>query len=232
VAEGGTKVVVAPRERPSQAEPSRAKAHTVYAHGTDVLKPAWDIQGQLWLVDRTASGAALSVVHSTSARSVDAPGITGKNVKAFVVSRDGTRLVAVLGDRTGDHLVIARILRDSSGRVRRIADSKPLPVDGGANAPIRDLAWNTPGSVAVLVEPARGTAQVLIAKVDGSSVVGDAASDAELFHANTARIVTSPAPGAPLYVDTGAHQLYQLAATGRWTGTSIKPGIVSPTFVG
>ncbi len=44
--------------------------------------------------------------------------------------------------------------------------------------------------------------------------------------------MTSPTVGAPLYIGTRGRQLFSLAATGRWTGTSIAPGLRAPTFVG
>ena len=60
---------------------------------------------------------------------------------------------------------------------------------------IRDIAWRTPGSVAVLAGPTEGTSQVLIVKVDGSSTPEDLTTDAELFRDQAVRLVTSPATG-------------------------------------
>lgn len=230
VTRNGGNVLVAGLSSGAGADsPGRSRA--VYTEGTDLLEPAWDIYDRIWVVDRTSGGARLSVVARGTARTLEAPGITGRDVTAFRVSRDGTRLVAVVHDRSGDRVVVARILRDGSGDVRRVDGATPLPLGAPAHQ-IRDLAWNAPASVAVLVAPSPGTSQVVVAKVDGSSVLGDTATNVEPLRADAVRIVTAPSPGEALYVSTRSGQLYELASNGRWTGTSIKAGLLSLTFVG
>jgi hypothetical protein len=131
-----------------------------------------------------------------------------------------------------DSLVLARVQRDEKGRVRRAGPAVPLPLVGAGTASIRDLAWRTPGSLAVLAGPSAGTSQLLVVKVDGSSTPEELSTNAELFRGGALRLVTSPAVGAPLYIGTASGQLFSLATTGRWTGTSIRPGLGVPTFVG
>ncbi|HET6627752.1 MAG TPA: LpqB family beta-propeller domain-containing protein [Nocardioidaceae bacterium] len=232
VSADGTTVLTAPRSRDVGEVPTSASAHVMYSGGTDVLKPAWDLYGQLWLVDRTSSGAVLSVVRKGNVETLSVPGITGEDITAFVVSRDGTRLVAAVNDKSSDRLVISRIMRTDQGAVRRLTRATDLPVGAIQVDEIRDLAWRSPGSVALLAGPMPGLSQVIVVLIDGSSALGDVASNAELFRDEALHIVTSPVPGASLYVGTRNGQLFQLAANGRWTGTSIKGGLVSPTFVG
>jgi hypothetical protein len=228
----GTTVMVAPRARQTGEVPSSENVDVIYDGGEDLLKPAWDLYGQVWLMDRTAAGAELSVVRDGTVTRLDVPGITGRKVKAFVVSRDGTRLVAVIDGPQFDRLRTTRIMRNDEGDVRRLAASVELPVGAIQVNEIRDIAWRTPGSVALLTGPVPGLSQVIVTLIDGSSALGDVASNAELFRNEARRIVTSPAPGSSLYVGTKNGQLFQLAANGRWTGTSIKGGLRSPTFVG
>ena len=232
VSEDGTRVVVAPRARDVGEEPTAEAADVIYSDGTDLLKPAWDLHGQAWVVDRTSSGAVLSVVRRGAVSAFDVPGITGEDVTAFVVSRDGTRLVAVIDGKSSDRLVATRILRTDDGRVRRIAPATRLPVGAIEVNEIRDLAWRTPGSLALLAGPMPGLSQVIVALIDGSSALGDVATNAEIFRDEAQQIVTAPSAGSSLYVGTTNGQLFQLAANGRWTGTSIKGGLRSPTFVG
>jgi Lipoprotein LpqB beta-propeller domain/Sporulation and spore germination len=232
VADQGRTVLVATRSAPPKGRPSKSDATTVYSGGTHVLQPAWDLYGQLWLVDRTEAGAVLVVVRNGFATAVEAPGISGADVRAFVLSRDGTRLVAEVHGPHQDRLVIARVQREHSGRVRRVSGARSLPFDGLTIPEIRDLAWRTPGSVAVLAAPTPGTSQVLVIKVDGSSALGDTATDPELFREHAVSLVTSPSPGAPLDVGLVSGRLFELAGNGRWVATSIKPGLRSPTFVG
>jgi hypothetical protein len=186
----------------------------------------------MWVVDRTRRGALVSVAHAGAPSTVRAPGLTGEDVVRFVLSRDGTRLVSQLRSDGRDSLVVSRVERDAKGRVRGLLPAVPLPLTGAGTPRIRDLAWRTPGSVAVLAGPTTGTSQVLIVKVDGSSTPEDLTTDAELFRDQAARLVTSPATGTPLYIRTRTGQMFSLAASGRWTGTSIEPGLVAPTFAG
>jgi Lipoprotein LpqB beta-propeller domain/Sporulation and spore germination len=231
VADDSRKVLVAPRGAPPEGSPSKSAPAVVYSGGTDVLQPAWDIYGQLWLIDQTEAGAVLAVVRNGVANAVQAPGITGKDVRAFVLSRDGTRLVAEEQRRHGDRLVVARIQRAHSGRVHRVNIARRLPF-GGPKHDIRALAWRTPGSVAVLAGPTLGTSQVVVIKVDGSSALDDTTTDPEMFRDQAINLVTSPATGAPLYIGMVSGRLFELAANGRWVGTGIKAGLGSPTFVG
>jgi hypothetical protein len=232
VTDAGTTVLVAPRSRDTGEVPTAASAEVAYAGGTDLLKPSWDLYGQVWLVDRTAEGAVLSVVRDGEPTVLDAPGISGEDVTAFVLSRDGTRLVAVIDGKRSDRLVLSRVMRADDGTVRRMTPAENLPVGAIEVDEIRDLAWRTPGSVVLLTGPMPGLSQVIVTLIDGSSALGDVATNAEIFRDEAERIVTSPSSGTALYVGTTNGQLFELAANGRWTGTSIEGGLVSPTFVG
>ena len=228
----GTTVTVAPRGRESGEVPSPAAAGVIYEGGTDVLRPSWDLYGQVWLVDNTRRGAVLSVVRDGTTTTITAPGISGRPVKAFELSRDGTRLVAVVSTAEGDRLVLSRVMRGENGSVRRVAPASLLPVGAFELDEIRDLDWRTPETVALLSGPNTGLSQVIITRIDGSSALGDVASNPEIFRSEAHRIVTSPAEGAPLFVGTNRGQLFELASDGRWTGTGIQTGLLSPTFVG
>ena len=66
--------------------------------GTDLTRPTWDASGRLWLLDRGPDGARLLVSDDRSTvREVEVPGVTGTNARRILVSRDGTRLVALVG---------------------------------------------------------------------------------------------------------------------------------------
>ena len=231
VTDGGTRVKVAARNRTPGTQPGLADATTVY-QGYDVRRPVYDLNGQLWLLDRTRRGARILVVRNGIAREVDAPGITGTRVTAFAVSRDGTRLIAGVRGTGTDHLVLARVQREPDGRVRGVTPAVPLDLGVAANEPIRDLAWRTPGTIAVLTGPAPTSSQVVVVPVDGSTAPGDLVTDAEPFQDRAVSVVTAPTLGAPLYVGTPTGQLFSLAATGRWTTAGIDPGFRAAAFVG
>ena len=116
--------------------------------------------------------------------------------------------------------------------MRAVLPARALRLEGADANVIRDLAWRAPGSLAVLSGPDAGTSQVLIVKIDGSSTPEDLSTDAELFRDHAVRLVTSPSVGSPLYIRTAGGQMFSLATSGRWTGTSIEPGLGSPTYAG
>ncbi len=217
--------------RPARASDLR----TVYSRGTDVLRPVFDLYGQLWVVDRTLAGARLSVVTGASTEPVtarvSAPGLAGADVSRFLLSRDGTRVVAAVRQGGRDGLLVSRVRRDAKGRVLGMLAARRLRVDG-APAVIRDVAWRTPTDLAVLVSPAPGVSDVLLATIDGSSAATGIVANAARFRGPAVRLVTSPSRGAPLYLATSTGRLYALSSRGRWNDSDIAPGLGAATFVG
>ncbi len=232
VTEDGTTVVLAPRARGEDGTAVVGKTEVAYSGGTDLLQPAWDVFGQVWLVDRTADGADVTVIRDGEATGVDAPGLDGEDVSAFVVSRDGTRLVAVVEGRSADHLVVSRVQRGEGGKVRGLTEAEDLPLAEGGGDEIRDLAWRSPGSLAVLTEAAPGSSQVLMALLDGSTALPGVDTAAETFRGSATRLVASPSSGTPLFLGTEKGELYELGADGQWTEASVHRPLLAPTFAG
>jgi hypothetical protein len=231
VTEDGRRVLTGPRNAKPSSTPTASDATTVYA-GTDVLRPGYDLYGQLWLLDRTRSGARLMAVRDGTATTFYAPGVTGENVRRMLVSRDGTRLLTEVRTDAGDAIHVSRIQRGPAGQVRGLEPARQLALGRPAPVRVRDVAWRTPGSIALLITSSPDTSQVVVVRVDGSSALGDSATDAELFRGRAEHLVTSPMLGAPLYVGAATGRLFALAPTGRWTGSGIAPELRAPTFVG
>jgi Lipoprotein LpqB beta-propeller domain/Sporulation and spore germination len=231
VTEDGRRVLTGPRNATPSSTPTASDATTVYA-GTDVLRPGYDLYGQLWLLDRTRSGARLMAVRHGTATTFYAPGVTGENVRSMLVSRDGTRLLTEVRTDAGDAIQVSRIQRGPAGQVRGLEPARQLALGRPAPVRVRDVAWRTPGSIALLITSSPDTSQVVVVRVDGSSALGDSATDAELFRGRAEHLVTSPMLGAPLYVGAATGSLFALAPTGRWTGSGIAPELRAPTFVG
>lgn len=225
-------VLVAPRSRVPGTAPRRSDVNTVYSGGSDVLSPVWDLHGQLWVLDRSPTGARVSVVRAGISREVEVAGVTGQDVESLLVSRDGTRLVAQVARDRREGVVIARVQREPDGRVRQVTTAMPLRLGGTGVRRIRDVAWRSPGTLALLTAPTSVSSQVLVVKVDGSSTVSEAAADVEVFRGVADDLVTSPVVGAPLYIRTPEGRLFALAVNGRWTAAGLRTGLRSPTFVG
>ncbi|HEU4512632.1 MAG TPA: LpqB family beta-propeller domain-containing protein [Nocardioidaceae bacterium] len=231
VSEDGTTVVLAPRGQTTEEPPTAEQTEVLYT-GTDVLGASWDVFENLWLVDRTRRGAQVSVVVDGEVTPVEAPGLAGEDVTDFVVSRDGSRLVAVVPRRTGHQLMLSRVVRTPNGRVRGLTRAVELPLAQGGVDEIRDIEWRTPGSVAVLTGPSPETSQVLLALVDGSTALADVDSTAEIFRRRAVRLVASPSTDSPIYLGTPDGALFELGGDGSWTEAEARQPLFAPTFAG
>ncbi|MGA8847410.1 MAG: LpqB family beta-propeller domain-containing protein [Nocardioides sp.] len=146
----------------------------VFSAGSDLLPPAWDFADRIWFVDRTAQGAVVRVADQRKVRRVAVAGVSGTSVKAFLVSRDGTRFAAVVRGREGDQLRIGRIAVNDRGEPASARSTSPLVTDPGLPLRITDIAWNSPTSIAVLtVVVPRESFEVRTVSVDGSPSVID-----------------------------------------------------------
>jgi hypothetical protein len=230
VSADGRRVLEADRDGVPGRPPRRSDVRTVYS-GSDVLRPGYDLYGQLWLVDRPPAGARISVVRAGTSRTVVAPGLSGADVRRSQLSRDGTRLVSLVQDGREQRVLVSRVSRDAKGRVTGVGAPRALDL-GPTSGRVLDLAWRTPASVAVLLSPSAGTSQVAVVKVDGSSSSADLTTDPELFHGRAVRLVTAPANGTQVYVETAGGRLYSLSGSGQWRRSTIRAGLRAPTFVG
>ena len=183
---------------------------------TDLLPPAWDFADRMWLVDRTARGARVSVVGEEGAREVDVPGVTGERVRRFLVSRDGSRFVAVLRRPRGDVLVVSRVQHDDAGAVLALTPAERLPWPTQERPRILDIAWQTTTSVAVLY-PIRDLVQIRSIAVDGSPGTLSVASPT--LAGDYRWLAGNPEPGVDLFAVT-PQSFTDLSETARNTVSS------------
>lgn len=194
VTDSGATVVRAPVRGVEQA------AVPVVTGATDLLRPAWDVSGRLWLVDRTSSGARVStVVGDDDPVAMRVPGVTGRDVRSFLVSRDGSRLVAVVRTAAGDQVRISR-LRYGRGRLLSASPSARLSWEGGRDVRIRDIGWRSPTSVAVLHRLADELYEVRTLSVDGAPAGAEATSTT--LRGNFVALAGTPVPGDTVYAAT------------------------------
>lgn len=171
VAADRRRVVVAPlRDREE-----RGRVRTLVADGNDFARPTWDASGRLWLLDRREDGARLLVADGDGVREVKVGGVSGTDARQVLVSRDGTRLVALVGDRSGDRLVSARVVIGDRGRVERTVGSTAIWTSTDPAA--IDVAWTAAAEVAVLTPALPGELfEVETVAVDGATVGVDTVS--------------------------------------------------------
>jgi len=227
VTDSGRRAYVAP-ERGSR---SAARVTTVLDGGVDVLRPAFDRFGGLWLVDRTRSGAVVHLVRNGRDRVIAVAGVTGRRISAFTVTRDGTALVAVLGTGTNPTVEVSNLVREPTGRVQRALPARTLQVTGADLGPGLDVTQNGATSVAVLTRAPTGADQIVFVELDGSPgpQLPQGAGAPESVPGALVGIVTSPDPALPLRVVGADGHLYMYADTGSW-GESALSGVAAATY--
>jgi hypothetical protein len=198
--------------------------------GNDGLRPTYDMFDGLWLVDRTGLGAR--VLHRTGGQvsPVEVPGVTGRDVRAFVVSRDGTRLVAVVATPAGDRLMSSDLLRTDAGDLIR-----PTPAHRIAGLPddlgrIEDLSWRSPNDLAVLGR-SPGVSQVAFVALDGSPGDPDQVQP-DLWGGRATAVAGSPDGSLPVYLALASGRVVRLDAQGHWVSAGSVAGFRAPTSSG
>ncbi|WP_300682125.1 LpqB family beta-propeller domain-containing protein [Nocardioides sp.] len=196
---------------------------TVLRGGRDLLKPVWDGEGRLWLVDRRRTGARISVVADAQTRQVTLPGISGADVRRLLVSRDGTRVLAVVRNGMVDRVVVSRISTSSDGVIGAVGEARVVSSDLGE---IDDMVWASPTSVTVL-HRLDDSARVTTLPVDGAGVA--LMPGGTLVGQVLSGLIGSPASGQPTYGVDG-RDLISLSTVGR--DETIAPGVTALTYVG
>lgn len=135
---------------PVRGAAEAAEVTQVVTGATDLLVPAWDFSNRLWIVDRRADGAVVTYVREGRTEEIEIQGVTGRDVKSFLVSRDGSRFVAVVRGDNEDAIVVSRLLQDAEGKVVDVLPGRRVDVEDGRGLKIRDIAWLSPTSIVVL----------------------------------------------------------------------------------
>lgn len=220
----GRSLLVAPMD-------GAGRAVEVASGGRDLLPPAWDFMDRIWLADRAAGGAVISVVAGDQPpRAIEVPGMSGRDIRRLLVSRDGSRLVAVVRTSSGDRIVASRILHSDSGKVLRATravtlDFAPDPID----KVIRDIGWRSPTSISVLTDLTPSLSQVATISVDGSpGNLGIAGATS--VSGGTRQLVSSPVEGAEVFA-ISPQSVSDLTAPARPIGP-LPDGLSSLTYVG
>lgn len=139
--------------------------------GTGLLRPTWDFADRLWEVQNGAGGAVVEYLPNGtgSPHRIRVPGITHEQVRRFLVSRDGSRMVAVLRGAHGDRIVVSRLRYDADGKAIGATRARRIPWRSAGTTRIRDIGWTSPTTIAVLDQVSPQKAEVRILGVDGST---------------------------------------------------------------
>ncbi|MCX6400476.1 MAG: LpqB family beta-propeller domain-containing protein [Propionibacteriales bacterium] len=204
---GGSRVRIGPVRQTANDVPTR----TVLSGGT-YARPSWDASGRLWVLERRSSGAVVWLVEGTRVRQVRVPGVTGERAQQLMVSRDGTRLVAVVRTGRGDEVVAARVVINGGGGVARARSA--YVVHAAAGGRIIDMTWTSPIRIGLLTPTAPGAlSEVDVVAADGATVGVDELST--VVSGELIGLAGSATEGSPLlavyadrYVDIVAQDEY------------------------
>ena len=215
VSGNGTTVFVAP------ADGGSGPVERPVIGGTDILRPAYDMFGDLWLIDRTTEGARVLVVRDDLVRRVNVPGVTGEAVAAFSVARDGSRLAVAYAGSRATSVRVTDILRTDEGIVSGAGQSRTFAAGGRDAIRLVDVGWRDPGTLAVLSRGSAETSQVSYISSDGSPVAPEL-SEPSVFRGAAQTMVVDPERTLPLRLITPDQRLYTLSGNGNWPRTDSK----------
>lgn len=163
VSSDGTTMWVAP------VKDSGEDPRLLIAKGVDLLRPAWDFADRVWEVDRNGGRAVVSYLRDGAMRTLDVSGITDEDVKDFLVSRDGSRLIAVVRQDDGnDAIMVSRIQTTGDGQVVAALAADDITEPDSEDGQIRDIGWLSPTRMVILRPAGRSLVQVRSASVDGT----------------------------------------------------------------
>ncbi|MDZ5662779.1 LpqB family beta-propeller domain-containing protein [Nocardioides sp. S-58] len=222
VSRTGSDLFVAPTESPT-GEVTRP-----VVGGVDLADPHWDVRDRTWVLDRNAGRARVIVVVDGSARIVAVPGISGRAVTDLLVSRDGTRLVALVRGRTSDQVVSSRIRHDPSGAILGFSSLRTLWLPDEGSPRIRDIAWRSTTAISVLRDITAGS-QVNTISVDGAPGEITTGGNTRLRGPNRL-LVSSPVEGGEVYALAGRAVLS--LTTPERAVPDLPRGLTSLTYVG
>jgi hypothetical protein len=201
-------------------------ATRLISDGQDLLRPAWDFSGRLWEIDRRRGGAVVSYVLGGEVHTLDVSGISGENVKDFLVSPDGSRLVAVVRESADvDRVVVSRLLTTGDGLVAGATAAEPI-TDASPTGQIRDIAWRSPTSL-VILPGSRTVFQVRSASVDGAKGADSLAVPVE---GDVLALAGTPVPDETSYAFTRGALIDLDDPQG--TPVTIDPEVESLNYVG
>lgn len=195
VTEDGTGVLRAPTN-------GEGETVAVLSGATDVLPPSVDFADRTWLVDRSPAGARVLLLDAKGeVTQLEVPGISGRNVVQVLVSRDSSRLVAVVRGAGRDRVLVSRVAHSPSGGRPRFLEAREIEAGVEPARRVIDIGWRSPVTLAVLSNVTPEVAQVRVVPVDGSP--GDVESPgAARVRGRALGVVVSPAEGDGVYVIT------------------------------
>jgi hypothetical protein len=155
---------------------------TVLDSRPNLISPALDSSNYIWTVPADAPAQLLVYSTDGQATPVATPWPTATRIVALNISRDGSRVVALLEDGGNTRFVAASIQRGDRNRPTVIGTPIELATDAGT--PL-DATWADPVTVVSLVQAVDGSSLLMSQTIGGQSErLPDSAAAISLAGAN------------------------------------------------
>ncbi len=165
-------------------------------------------------------GARVLYADDDKVREIEIPGVTGAQVAAFSVARDGSRMAVAYAGNPAPPVRVTDILRTDEGIVSGAGRSSTF-APGTDAARVVDIGWRDPSTLAVLSRTSVETSKVSFVSFDGSPTSPDL-TEPTVFRGAAEAMVVAPDPALPLRLITPDQRLYTLSSNGQWPRTSSK----------
>ncbi|MDQ0895453.1 LpqB family beta-propeller domain-containing protein [Agromyces ramosus] len=175
---------------------------------SNLVVPAIDVHGGVWSVPADSPGELVWYPSEGEAKPMGAPW-SGTSIAALEVSRDGTRIAAILGDGARTHFMAVAVERDADG-VPVALGTVTLRLADIAGTPL-DVAWLDSSTVASLTALPGGGTRVITQDLGGRSDITQGPEGGEALDGGNGdvRVLTS---ADELYARSGVG--WQVRASG------------------
>ena len=157
---------------------------------------------------------------ATQVREIEIPGVTGAQVAAFSVARDGSRMAVAYSGSPAPAVRVTDILRTDEGIVSGAGRSSTFAPGTDASRVV-DIGWRDPSTLAVLSRTSVESSKVSFVSSDGSPT-SPTLTEPTVFRGAAEAMVVAPDPALPLRLITPDQRLYTLSSNGQWPRTSSK----------
>ena len=173
----------------------RSTGSTALVDGRNDLAPGvFDYYGYIWSVPRTQAHDLFASTISGVKRIVTTPWPDDGKVVSMSLSRDGTRVAAVIESLTGSSLYVSGITRDGQNGPVSVGSPLILPISAGVAT---SAVWVDSLTVGVLTTQADSNALVTLYSIGGAS-----------------RTVTPGSPGVSMSAANGLTELFTRSSDG------------------
>ncbi len=211
VSEAGVAAVLPGRDRVRLTDRDGTDARTIGGRG--FIRPGWDSDGELWLVDRPSAGTRVRVVDDEGQRTIIGGGISNLQVASFEISPDGTRYVVTGAGADAGELFVGRVVRDVRDRI--VALGTASRVFTSAQAP-RSASWSSATELIFLADSQAGV-QVYRARIDGSETTSEVLRSGSLLpDVGAETLVFGDGTAPALYVTDELDRLWVLGPQDSW----------------